>query len=201
MVELHPLPLMLASGSPRRRQLLAGAGVDFEMRPAQIDEELRRGEAPAAYAARLAESKARAVARAIGASPPRVVLGADTIVVLGDRIFGKPRDDTHAVELLEHLLGRTHRVITAVALVRSDDGEVRRACVESRVSMRAADRDEIERYVATGEARDKAGAYAVQGEGRRFIERVDGSESNVIGLPLAETLELLRAAGIGSGAE
>jgi septum formation protein len=198
MVEPHPLPLVLASGSPRRRQLLASAGVDFEMRPAEIDEGVSRGEAPAAYAARLAETKARTVARAVGVAPPRVVLGADTVVVLGDRIFGKPRDDAHAVELLEHLLGHTHRVITAVAVTRSDGCEVRRACVESRVSMRAADRDEIERYVATGESLDKAGAYAVQGEGRRFIERVEGSESNVIGLPLDETLDLLRALGIGA---
>jgi septum formation protein len=200
MVEPHLLPLLLASGSPRRRVLLEDAGVDFEIQPSAIDESALPGEEPAALAARLAEAKAQAVARAAGASPPRIVLGADTIVVLDDRIFGKPRDDAHALELLEHLLGRTHRVITAVALVHSGSFAVHRACVESRVSMRAADREEIRRYVATGEPSDKAGAYAIQGEGRRFIERVEGSESNVIGLPMDETLKLLRAAGLRCGA-
>jgi septum formation protein len=192
----HPHPLLLASASPRRRELLARAGLRFEVRPAEVDESVLPGEAPRDHAARLAEAKARAVAGRLDGARPRVVLGADTIVVLGDRIIGKPTDGAHAVALLEDLVGRTHRVITAVAVLRSDSAELHRACVESRVSMRCAEREEIRRYVASGEPLDKAGAYAVQGEGRRFVTRVEGSESNVIGLPMDEALDLLRAAGL-----
>jgi septum formation protein len=195
---LHPHPLLLASASPRRRQLLARAGLRVEVRPAEVDESALPGEAPRDHAARLAEAKARAVASAVGGSPPRIVLGADTIVVLGDRIIGKPTDDAHAIEMLADLVGRRHRVITAVAVLRSDSFELQGACVESRVSMRPARREEICRYVASGEPLDKAGAYAVQGEGRRFVTHIEGSESNVIGLPLDETLELLRATGLAT---
>ncbi|HEY5656572.1 MAG TPA: Maf family protein, partial [Myxococcota bacterium] len=112
--------------------------------------------------------------------------------------IGKPADAAHAAELLEGLVGRTHRVITAVAVLRSDRLDPQRACVESRVSMRPAPREEILRYVATGEPLDKAGAYAVQGEGRCFVTGIEGSESNVIGLPLEETLALLRGAGLAT---
>jgi septum formation protein len=194
--EHDPHPLLLASASPRRRELLARAGLRFEVRPAEVDESVLPGETPRDHAARLAEAKARAVAGTLDGSHPRVVLGADTIVALGDRIIGKPTDGAHAVALLEDLVGRTHRVITAVAVLRSDSAELHRACVESRVSMRCAKREEIRRYVASGEPLDKAGAYAVQGEGRRFVTRVEGSESNVIGLPMDEALDLLRAAGL-----
>jgi septum formation protein len=197
--DLHPL--LLASASPRRRALLARAGLRFEVRPADVDESPLPGEMPREHAARLAEAKARAVAGTLESAPPRIVLGADTIVVLGDRILGKPRDADHAIAMLEDLVGRTHRVITAVAVLRSDDAALHRACVESRVSMRPAPREEIRRYVASGEPLDKAGAYAVQGEGRRFVRRVEGSESNVIGLPLDETLDLLRAAGWETGSQ
>jgi nucleoside triphosphate pyrophosphatase len=188
-------PILLASGSPRRRELLTRAGVRFEVRPAQIDETPRRGEPPAALATRLAQAKAMEVARRSGAAPARLVLGADTIVILEDRVLGKPRDSTHAIEMLEALAGRTHRVLTAVALVRSDRLEPQCVQVESRVSMRRADAEEIRAYVATGEPLDKAGAYAVQGQGRSFVERIEGSETNVIGLPIDETLALLGAAG------
>ena len=185
--------------------MLSRAGVPVEIRPAEVDETALPGELPDALVARLAETKALAVARAIGASPARVVLGADTIVVLsdpaqGERILGKPADDAHAAELLGSLVGRGHRVVTGVAVVRSETLEVARVCVESWVFMRPADRDEILDYVAGGEPRDKAGAYAVQGEGRRFVERIEGSESNVIGLPMEETLALLRSAGIEASA-
>jgi septum formation protein len=192
-------PLILASASPRRRDLLRRAGVAFDVRAAGVLEETLPGEAPLACAERLAQAKALAVARRLGASPRRLVLGADTIVVLDDEILGKPRDPEHAVELLTRLAGRRHRVITAVAVAATDSLELRRAAVESRVVMRPAAEGEVRAYVATGEGMDKAGAYAAQGEGRRFIERIEGSESNVIGLPLAETLALLRAAG-GEGA-
>jgi septum formation protein len=190
-----PLPLVLASASPRRRELLARAGVAFEAAPADIDERMRPGEDARAAALRLAAAKALEIARRLGPAPRRFVLGADTLVVLDGEALGKPRDAEHAVELLRRLSGRRHQVVTAVALAASDALSVRSRAVESDVVMRPAGEDEIRAYVAGGEPLDKAGAYAAQGEGRRFIARIDGSESNVIGLPLDETLALLRAAG------
>lgn len=189
-------PLILGSASPRRHELLARAGVAFEARPADVDERPRVGEAPRALVARLARAKALAVARRLGRAPPRLVLGADTIVVLDGAVLGKPADADDAARLLGRLVGRVHRVLTGVALVESEQLEAWEALVESRVWMRPAGADEIRRYVATGEPLDKAGAYAVQGEGRRFVDRIEGSETNVIGLPLDETLALLRAAGL-----
>lgn len=192
---MRAAPLVLGSSSPRRRELLTSAGVAFEVQPADIDEQARPGEDPPALAARLAREKAHAVARRLGPAPPRWVLGADTIVVVDGDVLGKPVDAEDAVRLLGRLLGRTHRVLTGVALVESAGLATSGVVVESRVRMRDAEPDEIRRYVATGESLDKAGAYAAQGEGRRFIEAIDGSESNVIGLPLDETLALLRKAG------
>jgi septum formation protein len=190
------LPLVLGSSSPRRRELLARAGLAFEVIAADIDERAHPGEAPRALAERLAREKAAAVAARVGPAPRRLVLGADTIVVLDGDVLGKPQDAEHAVRLLSRLVGRTHVVLTGVALVASGgDRDVRSVVVESRVAMRAAGEPEIRRYVATGEPLDKAGAYAAQGRGRDFIDRIDGSESNVIGLPIDETLALLRASG------
>lgn len=189
-------PLILASASPRRRELLRRIGVRFEVRPAEIPEERDPGEAPGAFAGRLAREKALHVARQTGPEPNRWVLGADTIVVLEEDVLGKPDDPQHAVELLSRLVGRSHSVITAVVLTDTRTLETRSAEVASRVTMRFASREEIEAYVAGGEPLDKAGAYALQGEGRHFIQRVEGSESNVIGLPLDETLALLCQAGI-----
>jgi septum formation protein len=189
------LPLVLASASPRRRELLARAGVAFEAAAAEIDERMRPGEDARAAALRLAAEKALEIARRLGPAPPRFVLGADTLVVLDGEALGKPRDAEHAVELLRRLTGRRHQVVTAVALTASDALSVQSRAVESDVVMRPAGEDEIRAYVAGGEPLDKAGAYAAQGEGRRFIARIDGSETNVIGLPLDETLALLRAAG------
>lgn len=191
MTSVDPTPLILASASPRRSDLLRRAGIRFEIYPADILEIEKPGETPVAFAQRLARSKALAVAEQIGASPPRLVLGADTIVVLDDEVFGKPRDSDHALELLERLMGREHSVITAVALVASDTLRVRQTVVTSRVEMRAVERDELIAYVATGEPLDKAGGYAVQGGARSFVTRIHGSETNVIGLPLDETVALL----------
>ncbi len=190
---------MLASASPRRRELLASAGVCIEVTPSGLFERVRPGEAPAQLAQRLACEKAEAVARSLGPQPPRWVLGADTIVVIDGEVLGKPDDAGHALELLRRLAGRRHRVVTGVALVASDTLEERHAVVESFVRMRAADEGELRAYVASGESLDKAGAYAAQGIGRRLIEKIEGSETNVIGLPLEETLALLRAAGIAPG--
>jgi len=186
-------PLVLASASPRRRDLLDGAGVAIEVIPADVDERHQPGETPDRFATRLAVEKARVVAERVGPVPRRRVLGADTIVVLDGAILGKPRDADHALELLERLVGRCHRVITGVALADSETLEVRTATVVSSVRMRAAATDELRDYIATGEPLDKAGAYAIQGVGRRFVVGLEGSESNVIGLPLEETLALLAA--------
>lgn len=191
------LPLVLGSGSPRRRELLTRAGIAFEVLAAEIDEIAEIGEEPAAFALRLAREKALAVATRVGAAPRRLVLGADTIVVIDADVLGKPTDPEDAVRLLSRLVGREHRVLTAVAVIASDRLEhAETRVVASRVSMRPASEEEIRRYVATGEPLDKAGAYAAQGEGRRFVERIDGSESNVIGLPIEETLALLHTSGM-----
>ncbi len=191
--------LVLASASPRRRDLLARAGFVFRVLPAEVDEEPQAGEAAEALVARLSRAKAQAVRERIGPGGPACwILAADTVVVLGDAILGKPRDAAHAEELLASLLGRTHVVYTGVAVLRSDAPEIAQTTVASRVTLRTAAADEIRRYVASGEPLDKAGAYALQGEGRRFVAHVEGSETNVIGLPMDETRELLRAAGFES---
>lgn len=191
-------PLILASGSPRRRDLLTQAGVRFEVCPADIPEIGQPGESPLAFAERLARDKALTVAKRTGPSPARWVLAADTIVIVDDEVLGKPRDEDHALELLERLTGRSHTVVTAVALATSDTLRIRQVSVESRVTMRTAERDELMAYVATGESMDKAGGYAVQGGARSFVTQILGSETNVIGLPLEETLDLLDAAGFES---
>ncbi len=188
--------LVLASASPRRRELLNGAGLRFEVIPADLDERPRSGESAVELARRLALEKARSVASQLGAEPPRWVLGADTIVVRDGALLGKPRDVEDAVAMLGSLLGRSHRVLTGIALCATHERRARHMVVESRVTLRLADEAELRAYAAGGEPLDKAGAYAVQGEGRRFVERVEGSETNVIGLPLDETLALLREAGV-----
>lgn len=187
---------MLASGSPRRAEILTGASVPFEIRISGIDEVERPGERPEDLAERLAREKALDVAQRLPDRPARPVLGADTIVVAaGDVVLGKPDDAAHAVELLSRLVGTTHRVMTGVAVGWTDGRELQTTVVTSRVSMRDATRAELEAYVALGESLDKAGGYALQGEGRRFVVDVQGSRSNVIGLPLEETLALLARAG------
>jgi septum formation protein len=187
--------LVLASASPRRRDLLAGAGLRFEVLPADVPEEVRAGEPPRALVERLATAKAEAVRARLPSRPPRLVLGSDTVVVLGDEILGKPRDAEEALAMLTRLAGRTHTVWTGVALLRTGDTACCALSVASRVTLRAAGEAELRAYVATGEPLDKAGAYALQGLGRRLVDAVEGSESNVIGLPLEETLALLAAWG------
>jgi septum formation protein len=188
-IQVGQTRLVLASASPRRRQLLEQLGLAFEVKPTGADESVRSGEGPRAYVERIAREKAAAGATA---SPDALILAADTAVVLGERILGKPANREEAKEMLETLSGREHRVITGVALA----GPVRDGCaVETRVTFRRLSAAEIAWYVATGEPLDKAGAYAVQGAGGAWVERIDGSVSNVVGLPLAETLGLL--AGVG----
>jgi len=181
--------LILASASPRRADLLAAAGIAFEVIPAGIPEVHREGESPADYVVRNAEAKARAVADRV-APDMRTVLGSDTVVALGDAILEKPRDATHACAMLSDLSGATHEVITGVALIRGS-GEVEAWSVSTEVTFREVSAEEIAAYVATGEPMDKAGAYAIQGGAASWVRRIDGSYTNVVGLPLCEVVEAL----------
>lgn len=188
--------IYLASASPRRRELLAQAGVSHEVLPSNISEERTRGEAPRDYVLRVAGDKARHVAGVAAARglPRRPVLGADTEVVVDGEILGKPRDRAHAAAMLRALAGRTHTVFTGLCLVGTH-GEHTAVCT-SRVTMAPLTDAEIDRYVATGEADDKAGAYAIQGRAGAFIARLEGSYSGVMGLPLYELRELFGRAGL-----
>jgi septum formation protein len=194
-LDQSPPRLVLASASPRRREILSGANLLFDVQPSTIEERTRAGEHPRNLAERLAREKAVDVAGRLAAEPATPVLGADTIVVVDEDVLGKPRDAEHAVELLTRLMGRRHRVMTGIALAWSDGREILSEVVTSQVEMRAASRDELLEYVAIGESLDKAGGYALQGAGRRFVVDVVGSTSNVIGLPLEETLALLERDG------
>jgi septum formation protein len=185
-------PIILASASPRRAALLTQIGLPFEVMVSEVDESGVSFENPARGAMTLALRKAETVAERI-AEPERVVLGADTVVVLDDRILGKPGGPAEAAAMLRRLAGRSHRVITGLALVES--GTVRRSVFheQTTVYMRACGDAEIAAYVATGEPLDKAGAYGAQGYGGCLIERVEGCFYNVVGLPLARLVTALRA--------
>jgi septum formation protein len=190
-------PIVLASSSPRRRRLLRELGVSFSVLAADLDERPLPGELPGPHVRRLALAKARAVARKLAPGcGARWVLGADTVVVLDGSILGKPRDAVDAQKMLARLSGRSHEVLTGVALVPVAGGRSRTSVVRSRVEMRPFDEPAIRRYVAGGEPLDKAGAYAVQGRGRHLIARVSGSRTNVIGLPLERLRRMLTAAGV-----
>jgi septum formation protein len=187
------MTIHLASRSPRRLQLLRQIGIRPRVMAADLDESLLPGESPEAYVRRLAVNKAQ---YAYNALPPKrrgPVFGADTAVVAAGRVLGKPQDREHAVEMLLSLSGRTHRVLTGVALV---DGAVRYRLSDSRVSFRPIDEAEARAYWDTGEPADKAGGYGIQGLGAVFVEGLEGSYSGVMGLPLYETAELLSEAGI-----
>lgn len=185
--------IILASASPRRQELLTQIGVRFCQRIADIDETCLEGEAARDYVTRVALEKARAIARQFGDDGP-LVLGADTEVVIDDQVLGKPADAEHARQMLNLLSGRMHRVISAVAVVKG--GTEAASVSESRVWFRTLDAGEIEAYWRSGEPRGKAGAYAIQGIGAIFVERLEGSYSGVMGLPLFETARLLREFGI-----
>jgi septum formation protein len=183
--------ICLASMSPRRRELLAQIGVPHKVIAAHVDESLAPGESPADYVARLARLKAITV-RQRGESLP--VLAADTTVVAAGSVHGKPADRAAGLAMLAALSGTTHQVLTAVALATGSDVTVR--VNRSSVRFRDIERAEMEAYWETGEPRDKAGGYAIQGFGAVFVAELSGSYSGVMGLPLLETVELLRAAGI-----
>ena len=187
-----PVRVVLASQSPRRRELLALIGIPHEVLPADLDESLLPGEHPVEHAERLAREKARAVA---ATEPDAVVIGADTIVVLDGVILGKPRDAAEAARTLAQLAGRTHTVHTAVAVVRG--GRVESGVESVEVTFRALTDEQISAYVATGEPMDKAGAYGIQGYGAALVEGIVGDYFAVMGMPLARTLGLLQQAGFG----
>jgi septum formation protein len=199
-------PLILASASPRRQELLREAGIPSEVDPAHIAEDQAPGEAPLVYALRLAEEKARAVATR---HPGCYVLGADTIVVVDSEVLGKPVDAADAARMLRKLSGRGHEVTTAVSLVSpslvtprlaaSEGGAPAKADTRScttKVFFREIAEEEIQKYVAGGEPMDKAGAYAIQGGAAQWADRMEGEYSNVVGLPLQLIAEMLKAGGL-----
>lgn len=186
--------LYLASGSPRRRELLGQIGVPFSTLPTVIDETPLANEAAVAYVQRLARAKAQAGLASLAVPGTAVVLGADTSVVLDGRILGKPESRAEALAMLAALSGQTHEVLTAVALANSQRCEVR--VVSSQVSFRTLSAAEVEAYWLSGEPQDKAGSYAIQGLGAVFVADLHGSFSAVVGLPLCETAALLADFGI-----
>src|SRR5215470_10124502 len=183
--------LVLASASPRRQDLLRRAGIPVEVRPADIAEDPLPGEVPQACAERLAKQKAAAIARQ---RPDDPVLGADTVVAVEAEILGKPLDAADAARMLRKLSGRRHLVITGVCLVAG--GQCLVASETTSVTMTEIPEQEIMEYVATGEPMDKAGAYAIQGMASRWIPRIEGDYSNVVGLPVALVWRMLKQAGV-----
>lgn len=186
----HPR-LVLASGSPRRRELLAAAGLSFDVDPADADESVLPGETPAAYVERVAVAKVGITALR---HPDKAVLAGDTTVVIDGLILAKPLDDDDAREMLQRLSGRRHEVLTGVALWWR--GVVRARVETTSVWFRGLSAEDIAGYVASGEPRDRAGAYAIQGLASRFIPRINGSYTNVVGLPVTAVFALLEEAGI-----
>jgi septum formation protein len=181
------ITLYLASGSPRRRELLTQLGLQFERLITDVEEQRQPDEAAEAYVRRLASDKARA---GVAVAPQNLpVLGADTIVVLNNEVLEKPRDAEHAAEILSKLSGQTHQVMTAVAI--ADTQQELDCLVTTDVTFRNITAEEISHYIASGEPMDKAGAYGIQGLGGNFVRRINGSYHAVVGLPLVETNELL----------
>ncbi|MDE0805565.1 MAG: Maf family protein [Acidimicrobiales bacterium] len=182
--------VILASGSPRRRELLGEIGIDPIVRPADVDETPRPDESPETLVARLARSKATAV----DADATDLVIAADTVVAVGGDILGKPDDEAHAAAMLRRLSDTTHRVITGVHLRR--DNNERSAVEATSITFRPLSDAEIGDYVATGEPMDKAGSFAIQGLAADFVTAIDGSHSNVVGLPLDVVIELAADLGV-----
>jgi septum formation protein len=186
---MKQIPVILASSSPRRRELLGLVGIEHDVRPANIDESYLPGETPPTHAERLAREKASAIDAA-----DSIVIGSDTIVVVDGDVLGKPRDRDHATEMLRRLSGRSHVVMTGVAVRWR--GRVASGLEKVGVTFRPLTDDEIERYIATGEPMDKAGAYGIQGYGATIVERVDGDYFAVMGLALNRLASLLRSLGL-----
>ncbi|HEX8152509.1 MAG TPA: Maf family protein [Thermoanaerobaculia bacterium] len=187
------MKFILASASPRRRELLTSIGLDFDVIPSHVPEQRAEGEAPAEYVTRLSRDKARAIA---SEHQQQWVIAADTIVLIGDQLLEKPADPADAARMLATIAGKTHTVYTGVTLEHLASGYRDTRVAESDVRMLPLSAEDIEWYVQTGEPLDKAGAYAVQGIGALFIESIHGSYTNVVGLPLATLFLMLRRAGI-----
>ena len=192
VLESSPVILILASNSPRRRQLIALTNCDFTVSVADVDENTRANESPGDYVLRLAETKARAVTT----GEDQIILAADTAVVDGPDILGKPKDDVDAIAMLTRLRGRTHQVYTGVALLRVSDGLLLEDLCVTDVPMRGYSDEEIRDYVATGDPLDKAGAYAIQHAQFSPVARMDGCYASVMGLPLCHVVRLMRKMGI-----
>jgi septum formation protein len=189
--------LVLASASPRRREILGQLGVAFRVIPSGIDERLLDGESPEAHVQRLAREKAAEVRQRLEAEATQpVVLAADTIVLIDTLVLGKPQDDADGLRMLQLLSGRTHRVLTALALCEVGGAFRHAALFATDVTFRALDEQSAAAYVASGEGRDKAGSYAIQGLGAGLVLRIAGSYTNVVGMPAAETIDLLKLAGV-----
>jgi septum formation protein len=181
------LPVVLASASPRRAELLTAAGISFDVLAVDVDESVRGNETPDEHVRRLAEAKARAAA---AQRPDAIVVAADTIVVVDRHILGKPRDAEHAAAMLRSLSGRVHAVMTGVAVISQTETIVDSA--HTAVTFAQLNAEEIADYVASGEPMDKAGAYAIQGLASRFVLHIEGSHSNVVGLPVALVYRMLQ---------
>ncbi len=187
------IPIILASTSPRRKELLRQAGVSFTVDPADVDERALPGERPEGYAVRVALDKARVAA---ARSKNGVIIAADTIVVVDDTILGKPADRNDAERMLTLLSNRVHRVITGLALIDAANGKTMTGSAVTRVWFRDLSQQEIQSYIAGGEPLDKAGAYGIQGKGALLVKKIEGCYFNVVGLPLSLLGELLRKFGI-----
>ncbi len=187
--------LVLASASPRRRELLQQIGLEFQIIPSCADEEIVAGESPADHVIRLSLAKAHDVAGRKDVAG-RWFIGSDTIVLCDDQILGKPRDAVHATAMLQMLSGREHQVLSGYAVFDRHSGRQRAEAVTTRVWFRQLTETEIARYIATGEPMDKAGGYAIQGYGVCFVARIDGSYTNVVGLPLCRLTGTLKELGV-----
>ena len=187
--------LVLASASPRRSALLKQIGLDFQVIPSQVSEELLPGESPQEHVIRLSEAKAADVAGRTDVDG-RWFIGSDTIVLCDQQIFGKPLDDDEARRMLHRLSGRQHEVLSGYAVIDRDSGQLHSEAVTTRVRFRQLTDEEIARYIASGEPADKAGAYAIQGLGVCFVAAIEGSYSNVVGMPLCRLTLTLKALGV-----
>ncbi|HUP47563.1 MAG TPA: Maf family protein [Thermoanaerobaculia bacterium] len=187
------MKFILASSSPRRRELLASIGIDFEVVPSHVPEKPQPGEAPEEYVARLSRDKAAAVA---AAHPDRWIIAADTTVLFGDQLLEKPAHEADAARMLSVIAGKTHVVYSGVTIEKASLAYRETRVAESEVRMLPLSPEDIAWYVGTGEPLDKAGAYAVQGIGAMFIDSIHGSYTNVVGLPLALLFQMLRKAGV-----
>lgn len=187
-------PIILASGSPRRQELLTNLGLDFKVIVSDVDESMGENMLPAQLVEKLAERKASAVAAEF--SGEGLVIGADTIVILGNKLMGKPQDRSDAIEMLRELQGRSHEVFTGVAVIDVATGQSVVTHQATAVRFKPMTMEQIERYVDTGEPMDKAGAYAVQGKASIFIDSIRGCYFNVVGLPVAKLADALRVFGV-----